>query len=980
MTGPDSSVTGITISTSTADDTISINSVDASTFIDSGAGNDAINVTANGVSAADIVTIDSSSSSGSESLSIDTGGTAGTFATGAFGRVNYQAAGQGLIENASSKPSFGDNLTGLGSGNLTVDLNTLFTSPTALSTTISNSAGDLEADIAGVFTHFFAISALASVSVGGTTAGSNLTVDYSSGDPLPSSGLTYDPPAATGAATNILTLQGGSFTAETYNPTGVGAGSITYNGTTTITFSNLSPVDDTVPSPTFIFNAPAAATTVNVNTGPIVSGMQTDQINDGGTGAFELYNFANKTAVTTNVPANGATTTLNIPTAAAGLSSLSVASGGATETVLVQAIPAGVPTNVQTGTGASTTNVGLGGNLGAIDSLVTVSDPTGTTTLSLLDASDTASASGTITSSTVSGLGFGAGGSVAYTGGTTSGVTSLVIDGGTNGGAGVTYNVTSTSANTTINDGPNADTVNVTGMGLASGTTLSLNDPGGDTLNYNAGGLVPTVAAGGPGEVIISLAGFGTTDVTGYATINITDLPPIAIVPGAASTINTIEGFQDVDANVGTFSLPTATLLPGATGPAASAFTASIDWADPSPDPAAGTITQDASNPSIYYITGTHTFPASGTFHPTTTVNFAGGTISGTVSGTLVTMTLPPSGPTAGTAATANVSQGTLAVSAFPIVGTEGVAIPSAPIATFIDAGGAQPVADYSASISIVNAAGTTVVGPIAATSITQIGNTAQYTVTAPAFTLPEEGTYQVTVAVTDSGSPPTITVDGTSLAVIADAALAASAAVALTPNTGVALSSIKVGSFTDSNTSATVGDFKAVIDWGDGSPTSLGTIVSTGGGGFNVEGTHIYAKPGAYATQIDVTDVGGSAVTITGTATVTDLAVTGSTGDFTAVEGQNTGTFVLATFTDPNTLATVADVKRSLPWAAGATVCRPQRASTSLFSRSASRRSPAQPIRAHRFSRFWAVTPTPRKHPRSRPTRSASSSRPWAE
>ena len=46
----------------------------------------------------------------------------------------------------------------------------------------------------------------------------------------------------------------------------------------------------------------------------------------------------------------------------------------------------------------------------------------------------------------------------------------------------------------------------------------------------------------------------------------------------------------------------------------------------------------------------------------------------------------------------------------------------------------------------------------------------------------------------------------------------------------------------------------------------------------------------------------------MTGSVTVTDLPVTGSTRSFTAVEGQSTGLFVLATFTDPNTLATVAE------------------------------------------------------------------------
>ena len=47
--------------------------------------------------------------------------------------------------------------------------------------------------------------------VGGTTAGQSLATDYTSGNMLPASGLTYDPPVATGDAVNTLTLSGGSF-------------------------------------------------------------------------------------------------------------------------------------------------------------------------------------------------------------------------------------------------------------------------------------------------------------------------------------------------------------------------------------------------------------------------------------------------------------------------------------------------------------------------------------------------------------------------------------------------------------------------------------------------------------------------------------------------------------------------------------------------------------------------------------------------
>jgi hypothetical protein len=78
------------------------------------------------------------------------------------------------------------------------------------------------------------------------------------------------------------------------------------------------------------------------------------------------------------------------------------------------------------------------------------------------------------------------------------------------------------------------------------------------------------------------------------------------------------------------------------------------------------------------------------------------------------------------------------------------------------------------------------------------------------------------------------------------------------------------IGSFTDANTSAPAGDFTATIDWGDGSPNGVGSVVAcTTAGSFNVEATHIYAKPGTYKPSIVVHDVGGSTVTLAGTPAV---------------------------------------------------------------------------------------------------------------
>ena len=154
----------------------------------------------------------------------------------------------------------------------------------------------------------------------------------------------------------------------------------------------------------------------------------------------------------------------------------------------------------------------------------------------------------------------------------------------------------------------------------------------------------------------------------------------------------------------------------------------------------------------------------------------------------------------------------------------------------------------------------------------------------------------------------------------IADAPLTASPPVALTPNTGVLLSNAVVAKFTDANPTSTVDDFTATIDWGDGTPTTLGTIVQPGGVGtvYDVEGTHAYAKPGTYATMVVVTDVGGSTVSIPGTATVTDPALTGTAFSFTAQEDLNTGTILLATIDNPNTLAGVSQLTATVNWGDG--------------------------------------------------------------
>ena len=132
--------------------------------------------------------------------------------------------------------------------------------------------------------------------------------------------------------------------------------------------------------------------------------------------------------------------------------------------------------------------------------------------------------------------------------------------------------------------------------------------------------------------------------------------------------------------------------------------------------------------------------------------------------------------------------------------------------------------------------------------------------------------------------------------------------------STGIPLAATTVvGSFDDANPDGTVSDFTATIDWGDGSPISTGAIAGAMGGPFSVEGGHTYAAFGTYTITTVVTDAGGSVVTLTTTAGVADLPLAGVPTTFSAVEGQNTGTIVLATITDPNPLATASDLTANI-------------------------------------------------------------------
>ena len=485
-----------------------------------------------------------------------------------------------------------------------VNSTTLSFSDTDQTIFLSTNAGQAGWSGSGTNTVTGPLASVGSMSISGTTtAGQSLTLGYASGDPLPASGVTYDPGVPTNGS-NELTLEGGSFTSETYAATGAGAGTITYSDSSQsnvpIAFSNLSPITDTVPSPTFGFDAPSIATTVQFNTGPIVGGAQTDQINDGGTGTFELVNFAKKTAVTLNVSNVGATTTLNYPSPAEGLTTLDVDSGAGSETVDVQTSAAGVTTTVDTGAvSGSQINVGLGGSLAAINGPVFARSTGGSNTLALDDSSEGTGNRYTIAGSRVTASTFAS--FVDFSG---VGITTLDL---TSPGAGDTFDFTGpvqsdvTTYNFSADSGPGPNTLNV---------TSSVSDVGYST---------PGVLTFGTGEPVVNYTNFQTINITKPAS------PPV----GTARTISVTQGQAFTQAIVATFTESDL-------GQAIGDYVASINWGDGTPT-SGGTIV--ANGTTSYDVTGGHTYAEPGTYTVGVTVTTLGSTGSTTVSGTTINVT-----------------------------------------------------------------------------------------------------------------------------------------------------------------------------------------------------------------------------------------------------------------------------------------------------------------------------------------------------
>ena len=77
----------------------------------------------------------------------------------------------------------------------------------------------------------------------------------------------------------------------------------------------------------------------------------------------------------------------------------------------------------------------------------------------------------------------------------------------------------------------------------------------------------------------------------------------------------------------------------------------------------------------------------------------------------------------------------------------------------------------------------------------------------------------------------------------------------------------------------------------------------------FQVKGSHVYAEAGLYAVLVTINDAGGTSVPVLNTKfNVGDAGLTATAKSISPVEGQPLANVLVATFTDANHLATLAD------------------------------------------------------------------------
>ena len=393
--------------------------------------------------------------------------------------------------------------------------------------------------------------------------------------------------------------------------------------------------------------------------------------------------------------------------------------------------------------------------------------------------------------------------------------------------------------------------------------------------------------------------GIAVTGPTNTANITVTD----PSVVGSAVNFSATEGLAFTGQAVATFTDPG-----GAEG--LGDYSATINWGDGS-TPTSGTIS---------VLSGTFTVKGDHTYAEESSLDHAGFADGYHV---LVTISHEASSNTV-VMSRATVSDPSVVGSAVDFSTTEGLAFTGQAVATFTDPGGAEAVGDYSATINWGDGSAPT------SGAISVISGT--FTVKGD-HTYAEESSldhagfadgYHVLVTISHEASSNTVV---TSKATVSDPSVVGGA-VNFSTTEGLAFTGQAVATFTDPGGPEALGEYSAMIDWGDGSTPTSGSI-SVLSGTFTVKGDHTYAEESSldhagfadgYHVLVTISHETSSDTVVTSKATVSDPSVVASAVDFSATEGLAFTGQAVATFTDPGGAEALGDYSATIDWGDGST------------------------------------------------------------
>jgi streptogramin lyase len=408
--------------------------------------------------------------------------------------------------------------------------------------------------------------------------------------------------------------------------------------------------------------------------------------------------------------------------------------------------------------------------------------------------------------------------------------------------------------------------------------------PAAGTITASAGGTflvsaTKTYTAPGTYQAQVTIRDQGGASATATSTVTVA-------FAAAGNSISPVEG-QLFTGQVASFSDPQTTGNVGA-------YSATINWGDSSTS--MGTITYLGG--TNFSVAGSHTYAEEGTYGVTVFVTGPNGR-NFLAYGQSVTADAPLHAVGTTPQATAGVPVTTV-------------------VATFSDDDPSGTATDYHAMIvwGDGHTSPGTIVPSSPPTSIFSVQGSNTYATT---------GTFIAQVTIIDAGgasamASSTVTVGNVSGNVV-DAVEGQ-------------LFTAEVASFSDTQTTGQVGQYSAIIAWGD-STTSTGTITYLGGTSFTVTGTHTYSEEGPYGVAVTINAPGGRMFFANGQANVADASLNAvPTTAMAAATVPFTG--VVATFSDDDPMGTASDYVATIIWGDGHTSAGtivPPSAPNSFFS-----------------------------------------------